>query len=47
MYVVVGKYKEGGVFRNEMRLKGMRKFFGCSWILSKYKFYLFFLGDRL
>ncbi|KAJ8434416.1 hypothetical protein Cgig2_002618 [Carnegiea gigantea] len=46
MHATVGKYGEEGILRKEMRLKGMRKLPGCSWISSREKIHAFLSGDR-
>ncbi|XP_020987838.1 pentatricopeptide repeat-containing protein At1g32415, mitochondrial-like [Arachis duranensis] len=47
VYAAKACHIEGASLRKEMRLKGMRKRPGCSWILVKGRVHVFSSGDRL
>ncbi|KAF5205144.1 Pentatricopeptide repeat-containing protein [Thalictrum thalictroides] len=46
IYAAAGQHGQGGMLRKAMRLKGVRKIPGCSWIFLKGKSNVFLSGDR-
>ncbi|PIA63946.1 hypothetical protein AQUCO_00201336v1 [Aquilegia coerulea] len=46
IYAAAGQHGQVGMLRKAMRLKGVRKIPGCSWILLKGKLHVFLSGDR-
>ena len=47
IYAANGQHVEETMLRKEMKMKGVRKVPGCSWIMLKGKAHMFLSGDRL
>lgn len=47
IYAANGQHVEGTMLRKKMKLKGVTKVPGCSWILLKGKAHVFLSGDKL
>ncbi|XAR70593.1 hypothetical protein NMG60_11027498 [Bertholletia excelsa] len=46
IYAAAGRHIEEQVVRTDMNLKGLKKVPGCSWVLLKGRFHVFYSGDR-